>query len=304
MIKKIFFVFLLFWFCTSYGACKVTQSEDKHLLKWHWSMYAIDYACWGKPFEVKSPMYFPYYTVFKIGKDKRLWNYIILQNWDLKFLYWHTKGNLLEWDLILSWTKIWDTVLTWITTGYHFHLELWKGNKNIKLSYLDDWIEIINNKSSLLIIQREVKNKLKFSEILETPNNDNKIKVLNFIKDFEWIHLKSYWDSKRYSIWMWTPSYEGEIITKEEAEKRALEHINWLTNKYKLDKYWVNNQIALTSFVYNIWNLPKKISLLLEQKNIPLVKKEILKYNKVKWKVSKGVNKRRIAETGLVDSNF
>lgn len=58
---------------------------------------------------------------------------------------------------------------------------------------------------------------------MESSYANDSVDVFDFIQRYEcgsWPTLHAYFDYKGYSIWCGTPSYKGEIITKEEAMKR------------------------------------------------------------------------------------
>ena len=133
-------------------------------------MYATDIACIkNKSFEVKVPTFHNSYKIKKIWKDKRLWNFIILENWNENFLFAHTKSNLKVWKYIFSWEKIWNIDLSWITTWMHLHFERWKKekwmNKNINFSW-----KKINDLSRKLNLQRNLKKNKKILIYMTTYN--------------------------------------------------------------------------------------------------------------------------------------
>ena len=84
----------------------------------------------------------------------------------------------------------------------------------------------------------------------ETVKRDWIGKAIEFIRHYEWVRLKAYWDASQWSIWYWTRSYEWEVITQEIADQRLYDNV-----KTRWDKTtWTPNQrAALTSFVYNCW---------------------------------------------------
>ncbi len=80
--------------------------------------------------------------------------------------------------------------------------------------------------------------------------------ALEFITKFEWLHTTAYWDIKRYSIGCGTYSYEGEVITIEEAKYRCRKRIDTKRRHYNTYKYDDNVEIALLSFEHNLWKMP------------------------------------------------
>lgn len=79
--------------------------------------------------------------------------------------------------------------------------------------------------------------------------------ILEFISQFEWLHLVAYWDYKQWSIWHWVKSFKWEVITQEEAEIRARIRIQEIKDRYKLWNYSIEVQQAVVSYVYNLWSL-------------------------------------------------
>jgi len=241
--------------------CRVTQYEDKHILKWRGSMYAYDIACevW-KSFKVYSPIIKDIYVVEHIWFDSKLGDYIILKHWELRFVYWHTLSNLKVGTALKSGQEIWYTNKTWVSQNYHLHIELWKWKENISWKYIKwEWLHI-NPKSLTLREQRWFVSDAEINtmvfEFISAPSR-------------EWFSLKAYQDwtnpdwSIRYSIGYWTKSYAWEVITKEEAIKRSRVKIQEIRTRYQLSKQPINVQIWLTSFIYDIWSLsPEQIRFL------------------------------------------
>lgn len=271
--------------------CRITQNQEEHLKKWHWSMYAIDIACerW-ESFIVYTPNYFDKYEIEYIGIDKRLWNFIILRSWDYRFIYWHTETKLNIWDRLWKKQILGKTNISWMSENYHLHIELWKNDKNINWHKLNWWELEINPKSFDLRLQRWLVSEQEINQ-----------EILNFIALFEWCHLESYFDINHFSIWYGTKSYKWEKITQEEADKRARQVIQNIRDKYWLKDYSLDIQKALVSFVYNIWSLPDKMIWLLKNNYITALSNEILKYTKCWDKELWGLIKRRYAEFNLLN---
>lgn len=82
------------------------------------------------------------------------------------------------------------------------------------------------------------------------PKKDWIEQAMDFIKHYEWMRLTAYPDAAQWSIWYWTKSYKGEVITEQEAWERFYQAV-----KVRWDRtYWtVNQRVALTSFIYNCW---------------------------------------------------
>jgi len=225
--------------------CRITQDEDSHIKKGNGSMYAIDIACvrW-KEFSVYTPNNRNIYLLEKIWYDKRLWNFIVLRHWDLRWVYWHTTTNLHEWYVFKWWELLWKTNISWISQNYHLHIELWAYKSNIRFDYLKTKKPTFNPKSFDLRMQRNI----------VSPREINE-KILDFIDDFEGVHLKAYWDISYWSVWYGTHSYKWEVITLQQAKDRARIEIQSIRERYSLYKYSLNTQKAIVSFVYNIWSL-------------------------------------------------
>lgn len=230
---------------TNLNDCRIVQNENTHIEKGNWSVYAYDIACirW-KSFEVFAPNYKDIYVIKYIWYDSRLWNYVTIKHWNLYFVFWHTKTELKVWDSLKSWELIWKTDVSWMSQNYHLHLELWEWQENISFEYLS-WNWSIKNPKSFEL--REQRNWLSWSEI--------NIKILDFIKQFEWLRTEAYFDINHWSIWIWTPSYKWEVIIEKEAGIRARIEIQNIRDRYSLHNHPLNIQIAVTSFIYNIWSL-------------------------------------------------
>lgn len=75
-----------------------------------------------------------------------------------------------------------------------------------------------------------------------------------FIPMREWkLHLCSFYDHTRYSIWYGTKSYKWECITESEAIKRFKEALKWRVEKVQKDYPTLlpYQQSALVSLFYN-----------------------------------------------------
>lgn len=222
--------------------------------KGNWSMYAIDIACvrW-QSFKVFTPDYFDRYVIEYIGKDKRLWNFIILKHGEYRFVYGHTQTDKNVWDRLWKHQVLWTTDKSGISQNYHLHIELWRNTNNINWHKLTWWELLINPKSF----------DLRFQRWLVTGQEVNQL-ILEFIWNFEWFRTEAYPDwlnpdwTIRYSIWKWTKSFKWETITKEEADKRSRQVIQNIKTKYNLFDLDLNKQKAIVSFVYNIWSLTKQ----------------------------------------------
>ena len=142
--------------------------------------------------------------------------------------------------------------------------------------------------------------------VLEEKKTDTKKtqnsrdEIINFISSFEWMHLVAYWDIKQRSIWLGTKSYKWEKIWKDEAYKRSYAVIDSIRSKYNLHNEPIEVQIAVTSFVYNLWSLRQNQIWLLKNKKYKALWNDFLKYKYCGWKICWWLVKRRQAEANLL----
>lgn len=124
--------------------------------------------------------------------------------------------------------------------------------------------------------------------------------ILEFIAKFEGLHLEAYWDYKQWSIWYWTKSHKWEVITQEEAEIRARIVIQNIRERYKLWEHPLEVQIAVTSFVYNLWSLRNNQIWLLNNWYYCALWNDFTHYVYAWWKRLQGLVNRRYAERNLI----
>ena len=133
-----------------------------------------------------------------------------------------------------------------------------------------------------------------------TKNENIEEKAFAFISQFEWFKAKAYWDFKHCSIWYWTTTRDcKEIITEEEAKKRAIQKIKDIRKYYNFYDLDDNMEIALISFSYNVWSPPKNFTWYVKNGYINWLKNLMLKYKYAWWKCLKWLEKRRKAEVEL-----
>jgi hypothetical protein len=122
-------------------------------------MLATDVACtfwWGKAkqAEVYAPDYLDKTIEYKLYKKTNdlLWDYVELIFDNKKWILWHTTTKLKDGSIIHTWERIWQSNLTWYTTGYHTHIELWMmiDGKRKNISYTTR-SEVLNNRRNNIL---------------------------------------------------------------------------------------------------------------------------------------------------------
>ena len=162
----------LFYTTKKEDKCWVSQTEQSHFTKAWWYMLATDVACSFWKAEVYAPDYLDKAITYTIKKKTNdlLWDYVELY-WDnKKWILWHTTTRLKDWDVIYTGERLWQMNLTWYTTWYHTHIELW---------------HLIDGKWKNISYTTR-------SEVLENKRNN----VLQSWKNWDTIYLTSYhlWD--------------------------------------------------------------------------------------------------------------
>ena len=134
----------------------------------------------------------------------------------------------------------------------------------------------------------------------EQRKNDVNEQAFDFIIKYEWYANKPYWDKKQYSCWYWMRcSKDTTWITKEKSKQFVIERIQNIRTKYNLKKYDEWLQIALISFVYNIWHLPKWLDWYVENWYTNWLKNRMKEYVYWGWVKLWWLVKRRNAEINL-----
>jgi hypothetical protein len=103
--------------------CRFTN-KDHRMNKYHLNWTAYDIACekWVA-FDVKSPWN---YVIEKIGHWANMGDYVILKNeWDFRIVIAHLQTSRKVGELLHKGDVIWQTNLSWLSTGMHVHIELW-----------------------------------------------------------------------------------------------------------------------------------------------------------------------------------
>jgi GH24 family phage-related lysozyme (muramidase) len=125
--------------------------------------------------------------------------------------------------------------------------------------------------------------------------------LISFLQDAEGFSEKAYWDNKQWSIGHGTRSFEGEVITKEEAAQRLNEEV--ASHAERVDKAQEEAGIllsegqrnALISFDYNTG---EGVSVIKRFGGDPAAMKQKM----MEYAQSKGLENRRLKEIALFDS--
>jgi len=138
--------------------------------------------------------------------------------------------------------------------------------------------------------------------------------MVDFIKHFEaggakgGFHQKAYWDYGQWSIGYGTRAKPGEVIDKDEAERRLAselsKHRSRVENLNKKHGYnFAPHQLdALTSFDYNTGRLEQLTDN--GKRDKETIAAKILEYRKAGGKVLKGLERRRRAEQQLFTQGY
>lgn len=224
--------------------CKTIQTEEQHILKWHWSVFAMDVRCtkWVSD-KVYAPLWKDVYKIEEIWFDKRLWNYIILKHAEYRFVFWHTETGFKVWDKVKAWTHIGNTDKSWTSENFHLHFELWKNDYNISYKEML-WENTLFNMEHTYDLRKQ---RWWYIELQDT---------MNWLKDLEWFRSCPYPDNNRYSIGYGTISKKGNAcITKEQAIELKRWNVDDIL-RVVYQNYFVpyhNQRIALASMLYNRW---------------------------------------------------
>lgn len=240
----------------SLDRCRITQTEDQHIQKSSGHIYGTDIACekW-ESFTVVVPYWKKSYTVKSVGHDKRLGNYIVLENGVYMFVFAHTQSAHKVGDTVYPGHQLGYTDDSGLATNVHLHFELWRQGYNITheemLGRWSRWNDLYSYK---LLVQRGwytgLSEATKFTRSVECPNG---------------YALDAYEDPKgswNWSIGCGTKSYAGERISKSEAERRFAEELESRLEWVYTQRLWLstNERSALTAFFYNLWyNRPEFI---------------------------------------------
>lgn len=112
--------------------CRLTQTEDSHHTKWGGHSYAIDMACEiGQSYDVKAPDFKMRYDIVWIWNDPLLGDFIVLRNWNERWVYGHTQTDRRVWESVVPGDVIWQSNASGHATNVHTHVEYWKGKSNM-----------------------------------------------------------------------------------------------------------------------------------------------------------------------------
>lgn len=117
-----------------------------------------------------------------------------------------------------------------------------------------------NNQSSPRVNQLNTLSKL--TPEWQATQSSARAQALEMIRKYEGLRLTAYWDHLGYSIGYGSRSYEGERITRQEAERRLQYLVDQLIAKIRKDypKSSENKIAALTSLRYNCERCYKRIT--------------------------------------------
>lgn len=124
---------------------------------------------------------------------------------------------------------------------------------------------------------------------------------MKFLERWEGYRSEAYPDGPRWSIGFGTKSFEGEVISREEAERRKLNILLRLDTLVVSDVDWLslNQYVALVSFIYNVGEGAYRRSTLrrkLLAKDCSKAAEEFTRWVRVEGEVNDGLKRRREAE--------
>lgn len=240
----------MFWL----NGCRFTNS--KHYIPrinadWFW----YDYACiQGKSFSVWTPS--DGWTIEKVGFDKNMGNYVIIKKGNFRIGFGHLVTSRQIGDVLNRSDIVGQTDMSGASTGMHVHIELWDGEENVSYEYMLGKPYQKKRVDSLLkdrgfdfsnTTQQVVK-------VTDFTNYDVVKESTDFIKKWEGLHLKAYWDYHGCSIGYGTRATNcDEVITETEAEERFKKILMPTIKRVQNDFPHLNPQqhVALISLAYN-----------------------------------------------------
>lgn len=115
--------------------CRATN--DFHRLgKYNLEWMAYDIACEsGKSFKIKSPWR---YKIEKVWYGVNLWDYVILSKFDnpeTRIVLWHIVTYYQVGHTLKDGEIIWEVNVSWASTNYHIHIELWDWYMNVSREF-------------------------------------------------------------------------------------------------------------------------------------------------------------------------
>lgn len=117
------------------GDCRfINDSHRMGRYNLEWMAYDIACVPW-QSFDVKSP--WKYRLAYK-WYGTSLWDYIILENIEdsnIRIVLWHIVNNDNQLTEYNEWDVIWQTNISWQSTGIHVHIELWEWYENVSREF-------------------------------------------------------------------------------------------------------------------------------------------------------------------------
>lgn len=137
-------------------------------------------------------------------------------------------------------------------------------------------------------------------ERVEAPIKDIEERAFNAIAQFEWYSDKPYFDNKQWSCWYGMACSKDTVwITKEKSKWFVIQRIKHIREKHKLYRFDDNIEVALISFIYNIWHPPVWYVWYIDNNYNNALKNMMKKYVYAGDKKLWGLVKRRNYETSL-----
>lgn len=259
----------LFYTTAIRDKCYVSQTEKEHF-KSNWRL-ATDVACW-----FKSMLFAPDYNnqvkeyIYDIKTFPDTWNTLILHfedKWTKFFwLIWHIKSSKFDWP-IKTWQVIWEMDLSWVSTGYHSHIELWQWtdlDNAVKVSYSSSTKALMNFRQWKLDITVKIWDPIYFTSynIWDINQNDsspniwasgvdlrtvkNPIALTADIRKLYWI---KFWDKIKMH---WPCSWIYEVHDEKNQRYRySCIKEQWVCNKWDI-AIPLNSKDMKCSWIYTI----------------------------------------------------
>lgn len=177
----------------------------------------------------------------------------------------------------------------------------------ILISFFNRPVEAFEN-PKVVNISKEVIKPLKtqintytedIKEVKEVKKNINDL-AFEFIIQFEGYHDKPYWDYKQWSCGYGMKCSQFTTgITREKSKEFVIERIIHIRKVYELSQYEDWLEVALISFIYNIWSPPIWYKRYIENWYTNALKNRFKQYSYAGNSFLRGLYKRRVAECNL-----